>query len=67
MEIAEVKAPSEEALVASVSFISNTGKLADAGALGCVGRSLSLFAVLEDGFCDVLAALLLGLCSIGYV
>ena len=50
LELAELTAPSVEGLVVSVSFISNTGRLADAGALDCVGRGLSLFAVLEDGF-----------------
>lgn len=41
----ELTAPSVEGLAVSVSFISNTGRLADAGA-----RGLSLFAVLEGGF-----------------
>jgi len=51
LEPVELTAPSEEGLVVSVSFISNTGRLAaDAGALDWVGRGLSLFAVLEDGF-----------------
>ena len=46
----ELTAPSVEGLAVSVSFISNTGRLADAGALDCVARGLSLFAVLEGGF-----------------
>ena len=56
-----------EALVVSVSFISNTGKLADVDVLACVGRVRSLFAVLEDGFCEVREALLLELWSTGCV
>lgn len=66
-ELVEFIAPSVDALLVSVSFISNTGKLVDAGALACVGRVRSLFAVLEDGFCEVLEALFLGLWSTGCV
>ena len=61
----ELTAPSVEGLAVSVSFISNTGRLADAGALDCVARGLSLFAVLEGGFWG-LVALDLGLCWTGY-
>ena len=46
----ELTAPSVEGLAVSVSFISNTGRLADAGALDCVAKGLSLFAVLDGGF-----------------
>lgn len=60
-------APSVDALVVSVSFISNTGKVLDVEDLACVGRVLSLFAVLEDGFWEVLEALLLELWSTGCV
>lgn len=63
--LAELTAPSVEGLVVSVSFISNNGKVAaDAGALDCEGTGLSLFAVLEDGFC-CLVALGLGLWQTG--
>lgn len=61
LELVELTAPSVEALVVSVSFISNSGKLVDAEALACEGRGRSLFAVLEGGFCEVLEALLLEL------
>ena len=60
----EPTAPCVEGLAVSVSFISNTGKLADAGDLDCVGSGLSLFAVLESGFWG-LVALVLGLCWTG--
>ena len=63
LELVELTAPSVEALVVSVSFISNTGKLADAEVLACVGSVRSLFAVLEDGFCEVCETLLLELWS----
>ena len=67
LELVELMAPSVETLVVSVSFISNTGKLADVDVLACVGRVRSLFAVLEDGFCEVRETLLLELLSIGCV
>ena len=66
-EVVELMAPSVDTLVVSVSFISNTGKLVDAEDLACVGRVRSLFAVLEDGFWEVLKALLLELWSTGCV
>ena len=50
LERVELTAPSMDALVVSVSFISSTGRLVDAEALACAGRVRSLFAVLEDGF-----------------
>ena len=67
LEFLELTAPSVETLVVSVSFISNTGKLADADILACVGKVRSLFAVLDDGFCEVREALLLELWSTGCV
>lgn len=67
LELVELMAPSVEALVVSVSFISNTGKLAEAEVLVCVGRVRSLFAVLEDGFCEFREALLLDVWSTGCV
>lgn len=67
LELVELMAPSVETLAVSVSFISNTGKLADAEVLACVGRVRSLFAVLEDGFCEVREVLLLELWSTGCV
>lgn len=67
LELVELIAPSVEALVVSVSFISSTGKLADAEVLACVGRVRSLFAVLEDGFWEVREALLLEVWSTGCV
>ena len=67
LELVELIAPSVEALVVSVSFISSTGKLAGAEVLVCVGRVRSLFAVLEDGFCEVREALLLEVWSTGCV
>ena len=67
MEFLELMAPSVKTLVVSVSFISNTGKLADADVLACEGRVRSLFAVLDDGFCEVREALLRELWSTGCV
>jgi len=67
LELVELMAPSVGTLVVSVSFISKTGKLADADVLACVGSVLSLFAVLVDGFCEVREALVLELWSIGCV
>ena len=48
LEAVDLGAASVEVLAVSVSFISNTGKLAVAGTLGCVGNALSLLAVLDD-------------------